>query len=36
MGTRSHTNFIEVTANGNDLICSDENRDCIMYNVLIF
>jgi hypothetical protein len=22
MGTRSHTNFIEVTANGNDLICS--------------
>lgn len=22
MGTRSHTNFIEVTANGSDLICS--------------
>ena len=22
MGTRSHTNFIEVTAHGNDLICS--------------
>ncbi len=30
MGTRSHTNFIEVTANGNDLICSVYQQSSMM------